>query len=227
MDLQPGIVSSRLRKAQERLDAIRAGKPIDPEPQAPIVSKPPANPLAIKRTKPAATQATASKAAPAAQTAPKARTGGKRANSDPISPVLPARAVALEPETALISMFREHASNAPGIELCAADMPQIWSAMVEGAKRPGIQGAADRNQLFKVLGMSWMGSRSKEIDRLASAIGDRLGRALSRVSEGQRHIPVTLQGEAEEIASLPAASSPIAHKIPQPMPYREGDLEGE
>ena len=112
-------------------------------------------------------------------------------------------AVSLETQ-AYWRIFQFAEQPAEIMALVGPKLPDIMDAMLEGAAKAGTAGAADRTTLGKILGATW--ARPADVQKALAdvghgALGDRLGKALSRREASLRHDPVTGAGPASKIVA--------------------------
>jgi hypothetical protein len=109
----------------------------------------------------------------------------------------------------------------------------MLEGLLDGASKPGVQGASDRATLFKMLGAAWAqpaGVRAMDQGK-ASAIGDRLERAIARRRAAARQFDVTPDGdvmpEGAEVLAFPRTAQMIEEQVRYPDPAEEAGGEGE
>ena len=98
-------------------------------------------------------------------------------------------------KSALWRLFQlpQHAPEV--VALVAPRLQGILDALLDGASRPGVQGANDRLTLGKMLGASWArtgAQQQADLMTAAGAVGDRIARAIARREGAFRRDPVTL-----------------------------------
>ena len=133
----------------------------------------------------------------------KAAKTGARGKSDQNCPH---SADPLDDDQALWRLFQlpEHPPEVR--RLVAPRLPGILKGLLEGASKPGLQGAGDRTTFGKMMGATWAkpaAAQANDNSAAINAIGERISKAISRREAGFRQVPVTLDGTTgREVAEV-------------------------
>ena len=113
--------------------------------------------------------------------------------------------------------MRERATNRQAFDAIADHLPRILSAVIEGAKIMGTTGAADRNTLWRIVGLPYspVNARSQEGSSPGGAIEDRLSKAVARMERqlAVGHQPVTVEAGADEVSDLDSVAAGDTHSV--------------
>lgn len=157
-----------------------------------------------------------------------------KAGKDRKSDQIPLLSVgALDEDQALWRLF-QLPDHPPEVRcLVAPRLPGILKGLLEGASKPGLQGAGDRTTFGKMMGATWAKPAAAQAgDNLtaAQAIGDRISRAIARREAGFRPQSVTLDADtglelAEDLPFRDTARM-LGEQVRSPEPSTRSIQEG-
>lgn len=193
-------LAQRLAKARERRTAPT---PPNATPTSSPAIVTPAAPAAAPKPAPSNTRPAPKPAPPAKATSPLDTDGAPLGHVETVAALL--RRMARRPD--LLATISD------------ADLKAMWAGVVAGSAMRGSQGAADRQTLFRAVGLPFVAGASAAASGTDVVVGDRLERASARLAALRRHSPVTGADDDTPEAAPFLANRGDAHQIDGHMRY--------
>ncbi len=219
----PSFLSVRAPAALAKRDAalkrLADAKSTKPLPQAPQPTKPgkrdhtPTPPSRATNPKTRQTQTTDPKAE-LAQT-PQTKRSKKTAGMEKTGRGEQVKQLSRLQAERVILLSRRWATDQQALELAEDHLPEIFAAILHGAKVPGSSGDRDRRLLFRALGFPFAIPATGKPGAADGAgdVGDRLARALTRLERRLGRDPVAAPILDAEIVPPPNGSGGDEHKM--------------